>query len=119
VQASAEILAETGGLVDVSEMGGDELMAIPGFGKARVATLVAAVEQGRRMSSATLKGSPRLDDIRSRRQRAGSGCCRQKVSRTFYRGTRSLLLRMNAPTGAHMIQSSWLERQAPWSKLLI
>jgi DNA repair protein RadC len=63
VQTTEEVLAETGGLVEVSKMGIEELMAIPGFGKARAAILVTAVELGRRMARATLKDSPRLDDI--------------------------------------------------------
>jgi DNA repair protein RadC len=63
VQTAEEVLAETGGFVEVSEMGVNELMTMPGFGKeSRAETLFAAL-LGRRISRATLKDLPRLDNI--------------------------------------------------------
>jgi DNA repair protein RadC len=62
-QKAARFLADSGGLAGVSEMGVDELLAIPGFGKATAATLIAAVELGQRLATATLNDSPRLSEI--------------------------------------------------------
>jgi DNA repair protein RadC len=66
VQKAAQVLADSGGLVGVSEMGVDELLAIPGFGNTSAATLIAAVELGHRMATATINdSSPRLSEIDS------------------------------------------------------
>jgi DNA repair protein RadC len=62
VQASAQVLDDAGGLAELAKKDVDELMAIPGFGKARATALVAAVELSRRMVTAPPKYTPRLLD---------------------------------------------------------
>jgi DNA repair protein RadC len=62
VQESAQVLADAGGLAELAKKDVEELMAIPGFGKARATALVAAVELGRRMVKAPPKDTPGLLD---------------------------------------------------------
>ncbi len=56
VSAARELLAESGGLVGLARLEPEALLLVPGIGAAKAATLVAAVELGRRLARA---GAPR------------------------------------------------------------
>jgi DNA repair protein RadC len=56
------LLVDAGGLVEVSRMSIDDLLARAGIGMAKAASLRAAIELGRRLTKAKLKASKRLYD---------------------------------------------------------
>lgn len=55
------LLADAGGLVGVARLDFAELAARPGFGPAKVATLLAAIELGQRFGKAQVQTAERLD----------------------------------------------------------
>jgi DNA repair protein RadC len=62
VAEAEQLLVDAGGLVEVARMNVGDLWARPGFGAAKAATLVAALELGRRLARAEVKKSCRLSD---------------------------------------------------------
>jgi DNA repair protein RadC len=56
------LLFDAGGLVELARMEAAEMIVRPGFGGAKVASLAAAFELGRRLARAELRSRSRLDD---------------------------------------------------------
>jgi DNA repair protein RadC len=61
VDTAQDLLAEVGGLASLARMQVAELTRRPGFGPAKAATLVAALELGHRLTGAELRQGARLD----------------------------------------------------------
>jgi DNA repair protein RadC len=62
IAEAEQLLADTGGLVELARLGADDLAARPGIGAAKAAILVAALELARRMAQAGLRNGTRLSD---------------------------------------------------------